>query len=57
MPYPVSDESQADMHDGPFTVSVKRITEIEAVWRMNAGRETLLLEEPDVPKGTWKLAA
>ena len=37
--------------------SVKRITEIEALWRINAQRNTLLPREPDTGAGIWKLAA
>jgi hypothetical protein len=37
--------------------SVKRITEIEALWRINAQRNTLLPREPDAGAGIWKLAA
>ena len=36
---------------------VKRITEIEALWRINAQRNTLLPPEPDAGAGIWKLAA
>jgi hypothetical protein len=47
-----------DIKDRQFeNASVKRITEIEALWRINAESNTQLLREPDVRAGISKLAA
>ena len=52
------DDFIVDMDEGRFgNASVKRITEIEALWRINAQRNTLLPREPDAGVGIWKLAA
>ena len=55
---PLRDDSVAGMDERQFeNVSVKRITEIEALWRITAESNTLLLPEPDARAGIWKLAA
>lgn len=55
---PLRDDFVAGMDERRFeNVSVKRITEIEALWRINAESNTLLLQEPDARAGIWKLAA
>lgn len=52
------DDFVAGMDERRFeNVSVKRITEIEALWRINAESNTLLSQEPDARAGIWKLAA
>ncbi|HYQ97218.1 MAG TPA: hypothetical protein VEO92_02535, partial [Candidatus Nitrosocosmicus sp.] len=52
------DDFVVDMDERRFeNASVKRITEIEALWRINAQRNTLLPREPDAGAGIWKLAA
>ena len=52
------DDSVADMDERRFeNAPVKRITEIEALWRINAESNTLLLQRPDAGAGSWKLAA
>ncbi|HEU4500120.1 MAG TPA: hypothetical protein VFR82_00575 [Nitrospira sp.] len=52
------DDFVAGMDEQRFeNVSVKRITEIEALWRINAESNTLLSQEPDARAGIWKLAA
>ena len=52
------DDFVGDMDERRFgNASVKRITEIEALWRINAQRNTLLPREPDARAGMLKLAA
>ena len=52
------DDLVVDIKDRQFeNASVKRITEIEALWRINAESNTQLLREPDVRAGISKLAA
>ena len=52
------DDFIVDMDEGRFgNASVKRITEIEALWRINAQRNTLLPRDPDARAGMLKLAA
>jgi len=52
------DDFVVDMDERRFeNASVKRITEIEALWRINAQSNTQLLREPDAGAGIWKLAA
>jgi hypothetical protein len=52
------DDLVVDIKDRQFeNASVKRITEIQALWRINAESNTQLLREPDVRAGISKLAA
>ncbi len=59
MSYPLSsDDSAADMDERRFeNVAVKRIVEIEALWRISAESENVLLREPEAPTQPWILAA
>ena len=52
------DDFVMDMDARRFeNASVKRITEIEALWRITAQGNTLLPREPGAEGGIWKLAA
>ena len=58
MHYRADDDSTTDKDEWRFkNVSVKRITEIEALWRINAEGDALSLQEAEVRLGSWKLAA
>lgn len=58
MNHELGDDSAAGVEERRYKdVSVKRIVEIEALWRINAENDSLLLEETEAATGTWKLAA
>jgi hypothetical protein len=58
MNHQLGDDSAAGVEERRYkNVSVKRIVEIEALWRINAENDRLLVEEAEVATGTWKLAA
>ncbi|HET9844225.1 MAG TPA: hypothetical protein VFQ02_00650 [Nitrospira sp.] len=58
MNHQLGDDSAAGVEERRYkNVSVKRIVEIEALWRINAENDSLLLEEAEAATGTWKLAA
>jgi len=59
MNYQLSDDSATSADDRRFEIAaVKRIAEIEAVWRINAGSDTLLpLSQPEPQTPVLKLAA
>ena len=58
MNHQLGDDSAAGVEERRYkNVPVKRIVEIEALWRINAENDSLLVEEAEVATGTWKLAA